>query len=99
MIWRFWYTLKHDLSMASRMLLLVMTCAWLFSSIELKDPLFFMIICIGLMRNVPVSVPVCKNGRVGLAHLRYTDSILDRFRERQLLKSISNRKRIADETL
>lgn len=98
-IWRFWYTLKHDLSMASRMLLLVMTCAWLFSSIELKDPLFFMIICIGLMRYVPVSVPVCKNGRVGLAHLRYTDSILDRFRERQLLKSIANRKRIADETL
>ena len=33
--------------MASRMLLLVMTCAWIFSSIELKDPLFFMIICIG----------------------------------------------------
>ena len=35
-IWRFWYTLKHDLSMASRMLLLVMTCAWLFSSIAVS---------------------------------------------------------------
>lgn len=52
-----------------------------------------MIICIGLMQYVPVSVPVCKNGRVGLVHLRYTDSILNRFREKQLLKSISNRKR------
>ena len=93
LIGRFWRTLKYDLSLFSRMLLLMMTCAWSFSSIEFKDPLFFVIICIGLMQYVPVSVPVCKNGRVGLVHLRYTDSILNRFREKQLLKSISNRKR------
>lgn len=89
-VWRFWQTLKHDLSMVSRVLLLIMTCAWFFSSIELKDPLFFMIICIGLMQYVPVSVPISENGKIRLLHLRYKSSLWSRFREKKLLKSISN---------
>lgn len=71
LIWRFWRTLKHDLSLFSRILLLMMTCAWSFSSIEFKDPLFFVIICIGLMQYVPVSIPIIISEKIGTIHLRY----------------------------
>jgi len=49
----------------------MMTCAWSFSSIEFKDPLFFVIICIGLMQYVPVSIPIIISEKIGTIHLRY----------------------------
>lgn len=71
LILRFWKALKHNLSMMSKFLLFILTCAWLFSSIELKDPLFFMIICIGLIQYVPISIPIFIGKRIKTIQLRY----------------------------
>ncbi|MEG1555150.1 MAG: hypothetical protein RR356_00280 [Bacteroidales bacterium] len=55
-IGRFWKVLQPNTNILNLIILTVIFMMWMFSSIDFKDPLFFIVVIIGLLRYVPLKI-------------------------------------------
>lgn len=53
-IWRFWKVLQPNTDKFSLVVLTIIFTMWMFSSIDTKDPLFFIAVIIGLLGYIPL---------------------------------------------
>lgn len=53
-IWRFWKVLQPNTDKYSLVVLTIIFTMWMFSSIDHKDPLFFIVVIIGLLGHIPL---------------------------------------------